>query len=694
MSNVSIDHSLDAAKKLFSEELRQFIWRHDPSVILVDFFDTLMLRGTDGQSIKRISCHRLAGLLQLPDTGESLFEKRVAEEKRLCASNLAAGLDDEFRFQDLANELASSFEAGASPTWRRQFIETFLEVELSTEIGAQYLNRDLLVSLREFALGRRLILVSDFYLGSEDLAQFLIPKNIRDIFERVFTSSDHLMTKRSGRLYSVIKETLGLDGSRMVMIGDNAQSDVAASFQAGISAFHYVKLDSGIRPQAVPNDDALKSTVKATPSARSSNPLVDKKPGDAGEIATILFAYLYRMLIQVRHDHIKNLVFVAREGYLLRDLFAIMTKIIPDSYARNLRVGYFYGSRRSTFLPSIAQSTPINFDRLFAQYRNISIREFLLSLGFGSSDIDAISSFSPYDATQTIQNFPASKVFADLRGLRIFQDRLSLRATNQTRFLRAYFASLVDRSNRKVALADVGWKGTIQDNLDAVLGDDFDIRGYYLGLVANDNPKIADRKRGLLFDNQGKKTKYFDLFAEVLSIWEILCAAPHGSTVEYVESPRHKVLPRLEYTEGERESFRNEVGPFQTAVQREFAEICRKVMTGENWLTDLEQRTALAFWRVAFRPSEEITELYGRAVHLENFGRFMVQDLSKYEQMTVPDPFSLYEQVSNNPSSLRHKTFWPIFYIQKYGNKLSPLIADAYRDSMSATFAPMFSEAL
>src|SRR5690606_3326136 len=83
-----------------------------------------------------------------------------------------------------------------------------------------------------------------------------------------------------------------------------------------------------------------------------------------------------------------------------------------------------------------------------------------------------------------------------------------------------------------VAVVDIGWRGTIQDNLAYVLPS-VRIDGFYLGLEKYLNPQPSNvRKFAFGPDINTESPQHADVFAKVDPI-KMLCNSPHGSVVGY-----------------------------------------------------------------------------------------------------------------------------------------------------------------
>jgi hypothetical protein len=101
--------------------------------------------------------------------------------------------------------------------------------------------------------------------------------------------------------------------------------------------------------------------------------------------------------------------------------------------------------------------------------------------------------------------------------------------------LLAYLASAgLNGEPTKVGIVDIGWRGTIQDNLAHALPE-VDWHGYYLGLNRYLNPQPERVRKSAFGPNLNEAAANADLLDFVAPI-EMLCNSPNGSVSGYVVS--------------------------------------------------------------------------------------------------------------------------------------------------------------
>ncbi|MGP2960865.1 HAD-IA family hydrolase, partial [Serratia bockelmannii] len=210
--------------------------------ILVDFFDTVVERSCHPEVVKRKWAAALVDSYRLSLSVEELYTLRLRIEAGLCASSQMQGDDAEFRYDDMS--LALYYELQRAQIVVRlpesePFVAFCRDLELAIELSVQKPIVATLDMLRaEKEKGRRIYLVSDFYLDQQSIIYFAKHHGFYDIFDGFFVSSENKRTKKEGRAYDVVIARLGLDVKKTIMLGDNAHSDVAMSVARGLFAHH------------------------------------------------------------------------------------------------------------------------------------------------------------------------------------------------------------------------------------------------------------------------------------------------------------------------------------------------------------------------------------------------------------------------------------------------------------------------
>jgi SAM-dependent methyltransferase len=345
------------------------------------------------------------------------------------------------------------------------------------------------------------------------------------------------------------------------------------------------------------------------------------------DLAFSLYLFTERLYAASMANGSRDLFFFAREGQQLKEMFDFY-QVLNGGNSR-IRTHYLRLSRRSTFLLSLGPLAEENFEVLFRQYCRISVLDFLKSLD--------LEEYAPELANELgIEEHALASVSSDLPSDDLFQNLLRLpsfsRVYEAERLARGdaferYVSSFVQNGGLPNVLhvVDVGWKGSIQDNLynwfRRRMGSKSQIEGYYLGLVATGAMSNANRKTGLLFSNVHGRTRGFHLFNENRSLFEIILHADHGSARRYlVESDGAPRVVEDEFTENE--MIAAKVRPVSGSIMELFRRIAVAKFVAQISDSDLFQLTAKRHSRMVFRPSGIETDWFFSVSHVENFGVF------------------------------------------------------------------------
>lgn len=641
--------------------------------VFTDVFDTLILRQVHPEHTKRLAAKRLALALGGALDAERIYQLRSALERAVCLANEAAGFDAEFRFDEQFTEqlllqlsrLAVLPAALASPS---AFHALCVASELEAELEVQTLDRHIVASLaRARSRGVRVFALSDFYWPRSLMQRLFERHGLDALFENVFVSSEHKLTKRSGRLYDRVLEELGLSPSRVLMIGDNAHSDDQMARSKGL---HTIRIER-------PEQHALYEASSRHADEKAARALVAETLAEscrrhAGpqtyfpELALTLFSFIEKLYLQMARDGVRDAFFLSREGEFLQRLFERYQDVNGFRERGRIRTHYLIASRKSTFIASLGPLSQETFDTLFRQYRALSVRQFLKNLNFTDSDIAEVGRAAAVHLDQQEADLPGSAAWRRLLATKAFQDRYEDLRREQRALIRRYVAGFgVDVINEGMRLVDVGWKGTMQDHLHRIFDGRVAIDGYYLGLIAEGAAGATNRKRGVLFSTTGRNTPYASVFNDNRALFEILLAASHGSADRYVEEG-DAVKPVLLHLPQEREIYSNVIKPIQDAIGAIFDDLAR-VFSRLHFTADrFDDLVARTHARFTFTPTTEELTFFIRLHHYENFGTF---DTSRFLSGYVPLTHRLRNLVDvvRSPDSVFERGWWAPLTLRQLG---------------------------
>ena len=191
-------------------------------------------------------------------------------------------------------------------------------------------------------------------------------------------------------------------------------------------------------------------------------------------------------------------------------------------------------SRKSTFLPSLNQEIKKeDFKTLKNTTNNLSIREFILTLGLVIEDF---SSYYNYDLDRKINDFFDSAEFNSLINDKLFSERYKTAVIHERLEFSKYLESVdIYKDTKEIVLVDIGWRGTIQDNIYNYFDGHMKINGLYYGLEGASNLNLNNKKYGLVYSDVPTKSVYFDIFSTNHRMLERILQASHGTANCYQE---------------------------------------------------------------------------------------------------------------------------------------------------------------
>lgn len=497
-------------------------------VVSFDIFDTLITRriADPKQLFKLVQASAIVKSMDVPN-----FASDRVEAENILIKSVGYGYDLEKIYEILQEQ----FNYSSLQLELLKQLELSFEIELATPRETVV---DVLNSLIQ--MGRKVILVSDMYLSKKVLKTILqkcgIPSDVP-----LFLSNEHNASKIEGDLWTIVKEAY--PGLTVVHLGDDLIGDNRRAIQKGISKDSILIkkpfecfLNSSFG-QTIMNDfdrnnigdiillGLLVSSLHNDPWSQED--LLSVPP--VWLIAPFL-PFIDRLS---QLDHNSQLLFVTREGYLLKPWF--------DNYQNKLknkkRTFLFPCSRVASTLASIHELKDLLF--LLNQSYTGTIREFLHDKIYLPQLLSQDNTYLSKDIS-----LPKDKNLL----LEFFQSNSSylLNKAAEQRLLLKEWIKKENISLTNSVFIDIGYNGTTQYNLSKAL--EILLKGSYLFLEESAPPK----KLGCDCMAIGNVTKEIHPIYENLLFFEAALQINKGSVLSYLNSPDGVQLkvgksPKLNY---------------------------------------------------------------------------------------------------------------------------------------------------
>lgn len=585
------------------------------NIVCLDCFDTIISRKCFPEFIKMKWAEEVGLLMGLDVSSKQIYDIRTNMERILREENHKNGFDYEFRIKDLYKKVLEAFYlSNLTSELNYNFINKMHEIEIKLELENQYVSNRSLELLQEFKnQNKRIFIISDFYMGSDDINLFLKNLKIEKYFEKVFVSSDYLKTKITGNLYKVALNALKIGLKDCVMIGDNKYSDVKIPRSLGLSTKQFdasCSIKKYNKQNKVLNKKKLFKFFK--------NIFYNNKSYNFENYAFQLYLFSWSLARECEKRKIKKLFFLSREGHFLKQLF--------DKYCvlNNVQVDtqYLQVSRNSTFIPSLKDIADEKFSRLFRETEDMSIRDFLISLSFSLDEIALIAKDYNGDIETKINKLQESEQFKMLKTNKQFQYIYDNKRCEQKRIFKKYLKELGYNESETLYIVDVGWKGTMQDNLMSVFDGQIKIEGFYLGLTNTGSIDQGSHKYGLLFDliraNSRKGNKIYSYW--YLNYEQIL-RANHKRVQAYIDvgSKVEIEYDNLDDTNYYKEYLKN----FHDFIMQKFVKIDNNVKEMPILFEDFNNMCIYSFVKMMKKMTLKDYKLirYGENQFADSFGR-------------------------------------------------------------------------
>lgn len=639
--------------------------------IFLDIFDTIVSRKVQPEYTKKIWANKIIKKLALNISMLELYKKRNEVEKKLGQQAFNNNNDWEFKYIDLVDELYNYLHPTISlKKFQQLAIKTEIEVESSVLIPEKNLLKELAQAKKE---NKKIYCISDMYLSKEMIKKIFTNLNIIDLFTDFYISCEYMKNKKTGSLYDIVLKKLNVSSENCIMIGDNYSSDYEIPKSKGLTAIFldktttYQKYDQFINEN---NENKILEkflTLTKTKTNRFEHTIFS------------LYLFIEKLYYQLLNDNLDEVFFLSREGEFLKKLF---DSYVNKIYGKKIKSHYIIASRKSTYLPSLKPLKEENFSVLLQQYVYINLEEFLASLNFSKEEQTSILESFSHDLKNISQKEIAkfketekkelqalinkkydtkiiylyeSKILKYLKLNKKFQEIYETNRKNQNTLFKKYIKSLT--KEKKICLVDIGWNGSIQDNIEKILGPDYQVKGYLLGLIRRDMKNSANKK-GLIFYNTPKKSKNFNLYFENRTIYEILLGASHGSANKYIEK-NNKVEVLTFEKEEEHNLYINLISKIQDSMFQIFEKLLEILPNGYYDNIQLNKLINKIHFQMIFEPTQEQLQFFNKIYHYENFGVFEFSKFNLKKKLNIK--YYLKENIKYfvRNKSFFYDAFWP-----------------------------------
>lgn len=251
--------------------------------------------------------------------------------------------------------------------WDEELTEKAKSFEHETELYFISPRHEMVELYQEICKEKEVYLLSDMYYPKEILCELLQGVGVEIDVSHLLVSCDLKKSKESGELWKYYSQRI-IKGRKAIHIGDEEEADGNQPRKYGIESWLIwspaMLLKHSSLKMIVPHIQSLRASVvigfieyKLFNSPFSLNKtkgkVVFKNDKDAGYclLGNLLCEFFHWLLIQVKSEHVQQLAFFAREGYLLTGLFDEYCCLTDEANAPESV--YMEISRRAVMVASI-----------------------------------------------------------------------------------------------------------------------------------------------------------------------------------------------------------------------------------------------------------------------------------------------------------------------------------------------------
>lgn len=594
----------------------------------VDVWDTILRRNCHPDFIKRstsyyffLKYHKIHNI----DSVEQLFVKRVETEHTIGQENMALGYDDEYLIQDVIRRWVENY-ISAEQYDTAAISHELYNWEMEQEKKNIYLDPGIKEFLAQYPADTTLFL-SDFYTSADDLKKLLNSAGMHaSIIADGVSSIDVCLNKRSGKLFDFVQQKYQLSPADWVHIGDNEWSDVKMPASKGINSIRYLPTEQHqLREQKEflwNNNDALTETLINNIIQEHSETENLKDNFLLGLKTTPLIAgFCLNILERAISSGSEKIFFLTREGEFFIKAFDVLIKHFKNhvSEIKLPEIDILEVSRLATFAPSLQEISLKEMMRVWNLYSTQSLGALFKTLNVDIAEFQDLIDKYAIPAEQQIQ-YP----WQDARVQQLFDDasfkkKLWQHVLQQRSLLKHYFETkgLRDDMDIKVCIVDVGWRGTIHDNI-ALLYPNIHFTGVYLGLQKFLNDQPSNTSKFAFGPNLNHQLEYPHFLDSVAPI-EMITNSPSGSVTGY-EEKNGKFVAIRKIDDDENTAWSKFTKTFQEGILAGMESFSTAVLS-YGLTHDQVRGYALKVWDVLISGNNKsLTDAFSNLNHNETFG--------------------------------------------------------------------------
>lgn len=616
--------------------------------IFLDVFDGLFIEKNSSDYINKIWCNYLIKYFNLNLSMVYLYKLRLKALKKYFSESDFNAVNYNDSYSNVIKYIYNHLNDIQKFISYDSFYKICMDLEFNIIKESFHLDVELVSVLRKLkSNGKKIYFVSNVCLSRIMFDEIILFYGVNDLFDGFFVSFGLSFNKKNNFVKLLCKYLNILDENYIVLSSKTNANCLNLCHIDGQNVF-------------LSYNNNFKEIYK------NFKVLFSSSTDNFEHVIFSLYTFIEKLYFSLLRQNVNEVVFLSREGEFLKKLFDIYVSNINN---KRIVSKYMIVSRKATYLPSLESIDKEKFSFLFEQYSCMSCVDFFKSLNFSKQEILEIQKSlelvdSSLDVNTVISNFSNSNVFKIILNDKKFIDIYESNRISQKNNITRYIKNIVSSNN--FCVVDIGWNGSIQTNIQKILGDSFCVLGYYFGLEKRDN-KVDESKYGLMFSNVPYYTRGYKLYNVNRAIYEILLGASHGSANKYVLKD-NDIIVDLFFKEEEALIYNNVISNIQDNMSILFGNLC---LLFNNGFYDNKKYYKLfnkVHFDMMFNPSKKQMEFINEVYHYENFGVFKFTTFGNKKKDGYGYKLYEYKQFFLNFNDYFNDTAWPL--IKLYNNDM------------------------
>lgn len=576
-------------------------------IISFDIWDTIIKRKCHPEEVKLRTANyvMLKYEKELKEKYKDIYEilkLRDEIEANICKENKDAGHDDECRILDVLKKMQQEIFNKEMT----DISEELLKEEIEQEKRVIFINPDILPIFEKYK-DLKMYCISDFYMSADNLKELLDYLKIPVKIEKIYSSADYLLNKRTGNLYKKAEEELGIRPEQHIHVGDNQYSDIEMAKSLGIETIKTTKTEFEFLPEK-----NRKFGLDLSCAKKEENKEENKLFNSGVDLAPLIYFFGYSIVEYAIKNNIDKVYYQTREG----ETFIKIHELIKRNNPFGVKIpecDTMEVSRMATFSASLKEFSITELLRLWSQYRVQSIKALFKTLAIditpykefmGRYDINIEENIVEPWFDLRVQNLCADKEFTD---------KIQIELNRKREELLTYFKEKkgIENDDKPLFVVDIGWRGTIHDNLCYIYPNKM-IGGYYLTLYDFYNLQPKNSYKISYLDDKNIRNNEI---ASIITLLEWIYNPGTGSVIEYKQGE----AIRKAKTE-ETEIVKKYIKPLQEGMFAG-AELINEYMKYHPYEASETKKYVYELIRsIKTKPSKALIEAYYSMVFNDTFG--------------------------------------------------------------------------